>query len=196
MTEYSLYPAFLDMAYHSAYGSHHAIIPTREWSNVPLVPLALLGSYMNWNEIVCDGEAMVDAYVDAFLEFFPSTTLVDTVTVFTMADEDAPKIPRAIKAYGQAGTDATSAWSKAVQKTWTLRDVNFNVAKYVMLDCLAVGGFDKVTDISGSAESLAYVGTMTSSSWAFSSRAGFKPLSLQSVATDINDKLRKEYGMG
>lgn len=196
MTVHSLFPAYGQIAYHSAYGAHTAIIPTKEWFSSPLVPGNVLGNYTNWSSVPCDGEEMWDDYVDTFLEFFPSTTLVDTVTIYTKATEDAPAIPRALKAYGQAGTDATAAWSKAVQKTWTMRDTDFNIVKAVMLDCLAVGGFDKITDISGSAESLAFFGALSSSAWAFASRAGFRPNSLQSVATDINDELRKQYGMG
>jgi len=63
-----------------------------------------------------------------------------------------------------------------------------------MLDAATANTFDRTTDISGSAESLAYVGMWTSPSWAFSSRAGFRPNTFQSVVNGINDALAKAYG--
>jgi len=196
MTVHALFPAFLDVAYHSPWGTHHALIPTKEWNAVPLVPLNVLGSYENWSGVPCDGEEMVDEYVDRFLAFMNANVLVDTVTVYTVDTPTSPAIPRAIKAYGQAGVSVSTAWAKAVQKTWTMRDTAFNIVKAVMLDVPSAGGFDKVTNISGSPEALAFFGALSAPGWAFSSRAGFRPATLQSLTTDINDKLRKEYGMG
>jgi hypothetical protein len=194
MAVHDLFPGYGDVRYHSSFGVHHKIVPTRAWYPTPLIPLNVLGQYNNWGEIGCDGEAMWDEFVAQERKWYPATCTIDSVTVYTIAEPGAPAIPRATKSYGLAGTFADPGWSKAVQRTWVMRDTEFLIVKSVMLDCASGDSFDRVVNISGSTESLDYVGMWTSPSWAFSSRAGNRPNSFQSVVTGINDKLSKEYG--
>jgi hypothetical protein len=55
--------------------------------------------------------------------------------------------------------------------------------------------FDKVTDISGSADALLLASEWTSDVNAWSSRANLQPDQFRNIVYDLNDKLRKEYGM-
>lgn len=195
MAEHALFPAYGDVRYHSTWGVHHALVPTREWFASPLVPGNVLGQYQNWSSIPCDGEEMWDEFVDNWKPFFPATVVLDTVTIYTKATPTSTAIPKAVKAYGTAGTETDPGWSQAVERTWFMRDTEFFIAKSIMLDAQSGGNFSRVADISGSPESLAYFGMLSSLSWAFQSRAGYRINTFQSLTTGLNDKLRKEYGI-
>lgn len=194
MAEHALWPAYGDVRYHSAFGVHHAIVPTREWFGVPLVPDNVLGQYTNWSSLPCDGEEMWDEFVLRWKPFFAASVTLDSITIYTKATPVSEAIPRAVKAYGVVGTETDPGWSKAVERTWTMRDTEFNIAKSVMLDAQSSNQFDRITNIDGSAESVAYFGMLKSLSWAFQSRAGFRINTFQSLVTGLNDTLKKKYG--
>jgi hypothetical protein len=194
MAEHALFPAYGDVRYHSAFGVHHALVPTREWFSSPLIPGNTLGQYQNWSSAPCDGEEMWNEFVDKWKPFFTSTVFLDSITIYTKATPEAQAIPRAVKAYGTAGTNAGVGWYKAVERTWVMRDTEFFIAKSVMLDANSGNNFDRVADISGSAESEAYFGALSALGWAYQSRAGFRIATFQSLTTGLNDKLRKQYG--
>lgn len=195
MAEHALFPGYGDVRYHSSWGVHHATVCTREWYASPLVPLNVLGQYQNWSELPCDGEEMWDEYVLRWKAFFPASVILDSITIYTKATPTSVAIPRAVKAYGIAGTEVDPGWSQAVERTWMLRDTEFNVIKSVMLDAQSGNTFNRVTNISASPESLAYFGMLSALGWAFQSRAGFRPATFQSLTTGLNDKLRRSYGI-
>lgn len=195
MAENALFPAYVLLRYHSAYGAHTAVYPTREWLAGPVVPGNDLGSYENWAGIPCDGQEMVEDLVDALAAFYPASVIVDSATVYTLATPESPAIPRATHALGTAGTETDPGWSKAVQLSWQIRDTAWGLSKIVMLDAVSNNQWDVTSDISGSAESLALVGALTSTSWAWSSRLGNRPATFTKLTKKLNDKLRREYGM-
>lgn len=195
MAEHALFPAYGDVRYHSLWGVHHALVPTREWFASPLIPGNVLGQYTNWSTAPCDGEAMWDEFVLRWKPFFPATVTLDSITIYTKATLEATAIPRAVKAYGAVGTEADAGWSQAVERTWLMRDTEFFIAKSVMLDAQSGNNFGRIADISGSAESVAYFGMLSALGWAFQSRAGFRVATFQSLTTGLNDKLRRSYGI-
>lgn len=195
MTVHSPSPAALVIRGHSPYGSHTAYYWTKEWNPVPLVPGNLLGSYTNWLSLPVDGEEMADELVAKLAPFYHATYTIDSAQVVTIDPADPIQIPRAIKAYGTPGTEVDAGLDKATQILFMLRDTAYNMAKVMLLDCVISGNFLPLTDISGSAESLALVGVFTSDAWAFTSKADLKIASFQKVTYKHNDALRKKYDM-
>jgi len=195
MTEHSPAPACFVVRGHSPYGSHTASYWTKEWNPVPLVPGNLLGSYTNWLSLPVDGEEMADELVAKLAPFYHATYTIDSVQVVTYDPADPLAIPRAIKAYGAPGTEVDAGLDKATQILFMLRDTAYNMAKIMLLDAVISGNFNPLSDISGSAESLALVGVFTSDAWAFTSKADLKIASFQKVTYKHNDALRKRYDM-
>jgi len=195
MTVHSPAPAALVIRGHSPYGSHTAYYWTKEWNPVPLVPGNLLGSYTSWLSLPVDGEVMADELVAKLAPFYHATYTIDSAQVVTIDPLDPIQIPRAIKAYGTPGTEVDAGLDKATQILFMLRDTAYNMAKVMLLDCVISGNFLPLTDITGSAESLALVGVFASDSWAFTSKADLKIASFQKVTYKHNDALRKKYDM-
>lgn len=195
MAVHSLFPAYVLFNYHSAWGAHTQIVPTKEWFEAPLVPGNVLGNYQNWSSVPCDGEEMIDELVLRLSAFNVAGTIYDTATIYTKASETAPAIPRATKALGVAGTLVSTNWSKAVMQTFIMRDTAYNLFKLVQLDAPIGSGWDAVSNISGSAAALALTGAVSALGWAWASRAGLRPANFQKITYKLNDKLREEYGM-
>ena len=195
MPEHSPSPAALVIRGHSPYGAHTSYYWTKEWNPVPLVPGNLLGSYTNWLSLPVDGEEMADELVSKLAPFYHATYTIDSAQVVTIDPLDPIQIPRAIKAYGTPGTEVDAGLDKATQIMFMLRDTAYNMAKVMLLDCVISGNFLPLTDISGSAESVALVGVFTSDAWAFTSKADLKIASFQKVTYKHNDALRKKYDM-
>lgn len=195
MAENALWPGYVLLRYHSAYGAHVQIVPTREWSATPLVPLNELGSYTNWSGFPCDGQEMVEDLVDTLSAFNPATVIYDTATVYTLDTPESPAIPRATLAMGTVGTNAVPGWTKAVQRVWVLRDTEWSIVKLYQLDTSSNNNWDALSNIAGNAPALAVVGAITSLSWAWASRNGERPANFTKVTLKLNDKLRREYGM-
>ncbi len=195
MTVHSPSPASLVIRGHSLYGSHTATYWTKEWNNVPLVPGNLLGSYTNWLSLPVDGEEMADELVDKLIPFYPASYTIDSAQVVTYDPLDPIAIPRAIKAYGTAGTEGDPGLIKATQVLFILRDTAYNMAKITLLDAVISGDFEPLSDISGSAEATDLVGVFTSDAWAFTSKADLKITTFQKLTYKLNDALRKKYDM-
>lgn len=195
MAENSLFPAYVQFQYHSIHGVHSQIVPTREWNNVPLVPGNALGSYTNWSEAPCDGELMVIDLATALAEFLLPTGAYDTATVYTLESETAPPRPRATLALAIAGTSAGTFSAKATSQTFIARDSEFGLGKLVQYD-IPVGDFNPLSDLSGSAEAQDIFDTWSAPGWAWATRNGLRPENFVRIVYDLNDKLRREYGMG
>jgi hypothetical protein len=193
MPVHSLFPAYIKLAYHSAYGAHNMILPTREWFAAGLT--GDLGSFENWSSLPVDAEAMITDLCNAFIPFYPASCAFDTATVYTLENETAPARPRKTVALGIVGTYVGALVTKAVQHTYIFRDEEFNMSKLVMLDCIAPGSWDALSDLSGSATAQEIVDTFTAPGYAFASRAGFRPQSFVKITYKLNDELRKQYGM-
>lgn len=193
MAPNSLAPGYVLIAYHSAYGKHNMILPTRAWSQTPIT--GALGSWVNWNSVPIDGEDMVTAFVTAIKAAFLATTIFDTATVYTQADENSPAFARKSIALSIAGTNSGTLQAKAVQHNWMFRDDEFSQSKLTFLDAPIGSNFDPTSDISGSPALVAIYDEWTSVDNAWSSRNGLRPSQFVKITYTLNEKLRKEYGM-
>jgi hypothetical protein len=193
MTVYDLFPGYVLLDYHSTFGAHKAILPTRAWNAASVT--GVLGSYENWASNPVDAEAMIDDLVTALLPFHHTSTEFDAATIYTIAAVGDPAIPRAGKALTAVGSSSSALQRKAVTQTWVFRDTGWNISKLVLMDTPIGINFDKVTDITGSADALALASEWTSDVNAWSSRANLQPDQFRNIVYDLNDKLRKEYGM-
>jgi hypothetical protein len=138
---------------------------------------------------------MADELVEKLAPFYHASYTIDSVQVVTYDPSDPIAIPRAIKAYGSPGTETDAGLDKATQILFIMRDTAYNMAKIMLLDSVISGDFNPLSDISGSAESLALVGVFTSDAWAFTSKADLKISTFQKVTYKHNDALRAKYDM-
>lgn len=193
MAPNSLAPGYVLIAYHSAYGKHNMILPTRAWSPTPIT--GNLGSWVNWNSVPIDGEGMVNDLVDLFAPIFLATTIFDTATVYTQADENSPAFARKTVALATPGTNTGTLQAKAVQHNWMFRDDEFALSKLTFLDAPIGSNFDPTTDISGIPALDDLANQWMDADQAWSSRNGLRPSQFVKITYTLNEKLRKEYGM-
>lgn len=189
----SLFPAFVLINYHSAYGTHKMIRPTRAWQ--PTNITGTIGSYTAWDGSQVDAEVMVNNLVSAMQPFFLTTTSFDDVTVYTLASTSAPALPQASVSLAVAGTSTAVTQAKATESTYSFKDTAFNKGSINLLDAPVNVGFAKKTPSAFSSEDHALEDAFISVLAAWSTRAGFRPKDLIKVTYDLNDKLRREYGM-
>jgi hypothetical protein len=169
-------------------------MPTKEW--LPTSITGVMGSYVAWNTVPIDAEAMIDAMVVVLAAQHKSTTLFDMATIFTMASPTAPAIPRIFKTYTTAGSNAIGGPDKATQLTLNGRSVLFGHWKIVMLDVpVGTSNFNKVLPSAFPAtfyDILLEFG-LPSNAWA--ARDGSQALAAISGTITLNERLRKEYRM-
>ena len=192
MTVHTLKPSYQEWRYHSAFGAHKMILPTREWS--PVGGISGFGSYTSWDTNLRDAGDMIDDFVDLLLPKFPSTVVFDSWQIWNF-DEDADFfIPVAGDAFtSKVGTDGTAAYSQAVQSVMTMFDTAFNTCKIVLLDMNSRNNFNRRTAATVDADEQAYFDAFSDVGNAWASRAGFRPASIRSVSLGINDELKKQY---
>lgn len=193
MTVGTLAPAYVVINYHSIYGTHKATIGTKEWfpSNIS----GGLGSYESWNGNPIDAEEMIQAYVDAWMAFYPTNAAVDGVEIWTKADADSPAYVRRTAALSTPGTDATPPWTKAIEQQWIFRADDFSIMKFVWLDAPAPDSWDSLKDLTGNVPAIAVYDAIVNSDAAWMSRKNGQPQTFIKVTYKLNDKLREEYDM-
>lgn len=194
MTEYSLDPAFIRLDYVSVWGPHVHLIPTKEW--LPTSLTGAMGSYVNWLGTPIDGEEMIDNLVAVFAGLHKDNTNYTLATVYTKDGVDAPAIPVATKALAVAGTSILTTHAKAIQATMNMRTAGVQPVKLVFLDVPhSAGDFDKETPFTFSVIEEAIFSEFMSSSNAWAGRDNTIPAAAISVTWNINQSLRKRYGM-
>lgn len=195
MAPNSLYPAYVQLDYHSIHAPHKAILPTSAW--FPTSITGALGSYAGWNSTPVDAEAMVNALVNVLKVYHLSSTIFDLATVFTIANELAPiAIPRASVALGTAGTSASSALSKAVQNVFTFRTEEAHILKLYLLDAPVIAGnFDRNARGTWTANEIAVEAEIKADGNAWAGRDGAQISSGIAITKTLNEKLRREYRM-
>lgn len=193
MTIHSLYPAYVLMRYHSKYAPHTMVVPTRAWN--ALAGTNGKGGFEAWDASDVDAVDMIEELATAlsYLQWSDGSAF-DDWTIFTLASETDPPLPRATGTLGLAGQDDTPGYTKAVQFTYTFYDTGFNTAKIVLLDAASNGDFAKRNLATLSSDELAVATHFMADTNAWASRAGFQPNSVRSLAKTLNEELRKSYG--
>ncbi len=195
MASNSRYPAFGVVDYVSLYGNHKLTQCTLEW-NVGI------GTNGHGGYVAHDGTTSVDAedmwtdLITDISEFAPATTTFNNVTLYTMATKDSPAIPVTIIDLGIVGVNSTGGWAKAVEQTWNMRTNLLGKAKLVLLDASSAGNFDKILPAAFGAEDLAIIGALSDLTKAWCGRDGSAVAAAISKTLTLNEKLRREYGMG
>lgn len=194
MTEYSLQPSYVRLDYSSPFGTHSQSLPTVQW--LPTSITGAMGSYVAWNTVPVDAEAMIDDFVTLAKAFLGTDYSYDLATVFNFDMAANKFIPVALKSLGVAGTGATAQPRKAVSQTFNLRSVGGQAAKIVFLDAsIGAHDFDKQTILDVSPAALALVAEYADTGNGWAARDNTRPNALISVTYDVNDALRKQYGM-
>lgn len=195
MTQNSLYPAFMVINYVSAYGSHKMTIPTNAWSIG--IGSNGYGGYIGHDGTTSnDAKDMLDELIDGLAPFALATLEFVNSTIYTKATPDAPSIPVTQIPIGVNGSGVATTQAKATQSTWNFRTTLFGIFKLVLLDTPVGAGFEKTLPGSFGAPDLAVIGTLTDFANAWVGRDGSPPANCHSKTYTLNDKLRKEYGMG
>jgi len=189
----SLYPAYVLINYHSVYGTHKMIIPTRAWQ--PTNITGTMGSYTAWDTTQVDAEVMINALVATFQPFFLSTSAFDDATIYTLTSPTSPALPQRGAALTLPGTGTGTGQAKAAESHYSFRDTAFNLAGITFLDAPVNAGFARKDPAAFSVEDDALKLEFSAVNRAWSSRAGFRPSVLRKITYDMNGKLRREYGM-
>jgi hypothetical protein len=194
MAENDLFPGYVAVRYHSQFGNHLQILPTRAWSSTAIT--GALGSWEGWNAVPIDGEVMVNALIDKFAALFPPDVAYESATVYTIDAPGAGAIPRKAVPLIQVGTLGSSTLtSAAFQANWMFRDDEYALSKLVFLDITPGANFFPVTDTTGITAVNDVIAQWTDIGNAWSTRNGLRPTIFQKITYTLNEKLRKEYGM-
>jgi hypothetical protein len=193
MTPNSLFPAFVKIDYHSVWGVHSMVIPTREWS--PGAPEDDNGVFTDWLDASRSAVDMITDLVTAFAPFFLATTSFDIFTIYTLASAGAKPLPVSTGELGIDGTSVSTSWDKAVQKTLSFRSEDFGILKLVFLDCPSGNNFDRVNSFDADAASLAILDLLKDNDNGWSARDNSRPNAIIQQATTLNEALRKTYRM-
>jgi hypothetical protein len=192
MAANSLYPAFVQVHYHSNFGKHVMTIPTRDY--IPPAAGHPSGSYIAWDTSTRDAEDMINDLFTAVIAITESVVTFD-YTIFFKYPALPPATPQPLAIFNQnvSGTVAPSGKNGAIENVYTFFDTGFNTFKWYLLDADATFSLvpQHFSDLDAAHQ--AVVAELTESDQAWSSRAGFKPDVLRSVISKPNDKLRKEY---
>lgn len=187
---HSLYPAFVRLFYHTAFGQHVQTVPTKQWFAVG--GTNGFGSYLNWEDDEVDAQDMIDALVDELKDFQPTTGIYDSATIYTMTSETADPRPRFSIPLAVTGT-AVTADVPASQATLSARTTDFGVAKLEWFDATPSTDFLPVRTLPGSGQPLDLWNVWSSTDWAWSGRDGFRPATFMQVSYTLNEALRRSY---
>lgn len=185
---FSLFPSYFKLYYTSAFGVHVQTVPTTQWS-----PSASpYGEFEAWSGGVADAETMIDAFVTAEADFFPTTVNFNTWEIYNFPDEDSLPLLVAAKNIDVDGTVVSPGNAQATQATWTFKTTLGNVFRIQQMD-VAVGSFAKITSAATSVDQIAFIGLVTDEDAGFSGRDNARPLLFRQISYTLNEKLRREY---
>jgi len=184
----SLYPAYVQISYHSPYAPHTMTIPTLEWTAG-----GVSGTFVTWAAGTIDASDMVNAMIDKIKEFFAAAVTFDSFTIFTMDAIDAPAIPRYSEAVAIAGTNATPGNYKAVQSVWTAKCSDGSLAKINFMDVGNNNSFEKVTFATIGSAGTAFLNEWFAATNGWSSRQNGQPYFFLQASYTLNEALRRQY---
>lgn len=188
----SLYPSFVQIHYHSAYGAHVQTIQTRLWSSG--IGTHGFGGFTAWVGSVIDADTMVNDLVDLIAPFASDAVHWDEAIVFNYP-APLPALPNPVAVFPltQVGALADVPAAQALQMTNNFFDSAFNIFKLILLDIDVTGHFvpQKLIDLTTAKKTL--MNYITGDTHAYASRADLRPTVFRQTVWKYNDKLRKEY---
>lgn len=186
----SLFPSFVRLFYHTAFGQHVQTIPTNAWSAVFGTNGA--GGYLNHLDNEIDAVDMIQAIVDELVDFQPATGIYDSAIIYNYPSEEGDPVPVASVLLGDAGT-SVSADVPASQATMTLRTTNFGIFKLVWFDAPPNPDFLPQRVLPGSGQPLDLFNVVSDVDWAWSGRDNGRPNQFIQVSYTLNEALRRQY---
>lgn len=189
----NLYPSFVQVKYHSAYGNHTMTLPTLRWN---ADELGLPGTFDTHDAAGIAADVMVEALVDTFLGFYPDTVIFDSYTIFNAPTLSMPLVfnPVYAASLAQAGADDTpTGVDKAVQYTIGYRTTTFGRSQIVFLDIPAGNTWGNVTTPNAAVDAVTAEWTAASNGWA--GRDNGRPFTFTNITISHNKRLRRKYGM-
>lgn len=194
MTLNSLFPAFVRIDYSTAYGVHSMTLPTVDVE--PTTPGGNIYQFiLRGAALPAQVDSAVEDFVNTIKVFWPSSTVFNSYTLFTMADPEATPQPVESNILNIAGTNAVTSYSKAVQYTWTWRTDEFGIFKLVFLDCPSANTFEKITSLAPASADEAVSNYVTADVTFLAGRDGGRPNTFLQIAKTLNEKLRRSYRM-
>ena len=193
MALHSLFPAYVQIDYHSPWGAHKMTLPTRTWDDT--IVAGGHGAFLSWTEDPVDADDMIKDLVNVLKPFWMPESFFDQYTIYAFADEDSEPVPVTANSLGIEGTEPNDNWAKAVQTTFSIRTADFGQIKLVFLDAPQPASFDKILSFDASPEAIAVMDELSNDEKAWSGRDNARPMQLVQIAYTLNEKLRREYNM-
>jgi len=188
----SLYPAFVQIHYTSAWGKHVQTIPTKAYT----IPGGSFtdGSYVAWDTSVVDAGTMVNTLLND-VAVIADAGIAWNYAIFYTYPAPPPGLPNPVHIMNlsQVGAVTHSVNALAYQNTYTFYDTAFGTFKFVLLDMDPSLSLEPSVYAGLNSAHKAVVDDLTDTHWAWSSRLGNAPSTLRKVVSKPNDKLRREY---
>lgn len=189
MAQYTLFPSFVQVYYHSQYGPHVMTLPTLQWS-----PGAGQGAFETWDLASISADTMIEAFVTAWAELFTDDSEFDYYAIWNYPDEDSLPVQVAYNTLAiPGGQVAATQNTKAVELTVTWACSGGFILKTVGLDAIGSANFQKVGVTGILALIPDIVAEVTGSGNGWASRAGTQPIFGKQIAYTLNEKLRRSY---
>lgn len=189
----SIAPAFVKIDYTSRFGPHSMSLPC-----VPILtgPAGGAGDQFQLRgaALPVEVDGAVKDFVAILKPFFPSTTTFINYTCYQLDDPEGPARPVISAPLNIVGTDTSSGWDKATQRTWTFRTDEFGTFKLVFLD-VRVADFDKVSTFVEGTVTGNLIDYVTADVTWLAGRDGGRPNTFLQLAMTLNEKLRRSYRM-
>jgi len=192
--EFTLYPSWVVISYHSTFGRHKMTLPTRQWSSA----LGTFGNggYVAWDDSVRDADAMIQDMAGEIVPLMPTAVDFDDYVIYNQPNPDEPvAFQVATGSIALSGLDSTPGWLAGVQQTHTYYDDGFFPGKVVLLDAASNNDFSKIPYGSASDPQKAVLLQFGLATNAWASRAGRQATNPRNILTTLNNKLRKQYGL-
>lgn len=190
MTLHTLYPGFIRLFYHTAFGNHTMTLPTRAPN--PVGGTNGFGGYENWDSDPIDAKDMIDALVAELVDFHPATANFDNAIIYQVLVSGGEPNPLFSVPIDEPGT-AVTADVPASQTTMTMRTTDFNISKLTWFDATPSTDFLPLRSLPVSGQPLDLFNVWTSRDWAWAGRDGFRADSFIQVSYTLNEALRRSY---
>ncbi len=186
-----LFPAFVKIDYHSAFGAHVMTLCTRELATTGIGDP---GSYEAWDFSTIAADVMIENFIDLFAAAIPAAMTVDAYTIYKVPTIGAPPQPVYTSPYVTVGSAAgLTGQAKAVQVTIGFKTELFGDARIVVLDRPVNGSFGSFTDPGAEFAALGAEFMAATNAWA--GRDNARPAALTNASITLNKRLRRKYDM-
>jgi len=192
MAEFSLFPAFVRIFYHSSATQHIMTRPIRTVSGTAWEAPGM--TCVPWDDtapiLVKD---MVEDLIDLMLPLYPATVGFDSYIVYTQGSgiDDTPVPVEAGLFTGLVGTASGTPIHLAYQKTFSYLTEDNHNAKLILLDVPTGGNIGRSYSVSGA--ELTLVDEILSVEKAWAGRDDKRPVAFRSLNNSVNKALERKY---